>query len=267
MKYIPWVLLTMLVAASCFPEAFSGHSYDLQNLNTRLLLPSFEHWFGTDNLGRDLLARVCIGARISLTVGALTALLALALGVTSGILSGYFGSWIDTVLMRSVDALYVFPSALSAILLSLLFGRGPLGLICAIALTSWLGTARLVRGKVLTLKHELFIDAAKVTGVGTFTILYRHLLPQLWGPILVSLIYQIPQMMLLESFLSFMGLGVQAPLTSWGTLASEGHKAMRSYPHLIILPGIILFLTLIVLQKIGDQVRDAVFVTSEDRLQ
>jgi oligopeptide transport system permease protein len=199
---------------------------------------------------------VIYGARMSLSVGIFTALFALILGTATGAWSGYRGGWTDQLLMRIVDIFYIFPSLLLAILLSLLFGRGFLGVFLAISSTAWMTQARLVRAQVLQAREMPYVEAARAMGLSGFRIVVRHILPNLLGPIVVSLTMQIPANIMAESFLSFIGLGLQPPYSSWGTLASDGFRAMRSYPHLIIFPGIILFLTLLALNYLGDGLRD-----------
>ena len=231
-------------------------SYEEQNISRRLETPSLIHWMGTDTLGRDLYSRVIYGAQMSLAVGLFTALFALILGTATGAAAGYWGGWKDTVIMRIVDFFYIFPSILLAILLMLLFGRGFAGILLAIGLTSWVTQARLVRGLVLQAREMPYVEAARALGVRGGAIIFRHILPNLWGPIFVSLTLQIPANIMSESFLSFIGLGLQPPYSSWGTLASEGFRAMKSYPHLILFPGAVLFLTMLAFNYLGDGLRD-----------
>lgn len=234
----------------------TAYSYEEQSISERLEPPSRRHVMGTDQLGRDVYARVVYGARMSLAVGLCTAVFALLIGTLTGALAGFFGGWTDRVLMGIVDLFYIFPSLLLAILLTLLFGRGFTGILVAISLTAWVTQARLVRGQVLQARELPYVEAARALGVGTRAIIFRHILPNLWGPIIVSLTIQIPANIMSESFLSFIGLGLQPPYSSWGTLASEGFRAMRSFPHLIVFPGGVLFATMLAFNYLGDGLRD-----------
>ena len=197
------------------------------------------------------------GATLTLTVGILTALFAFVLGTLTGGIAGYFGGWVDQLLMRIVDLFYVFPSLLLAILLMVLMGRGITGILFAIGLSSWVTHARLVRGQVLQARQMPYVEAARSLGASHPVILFRHILPNLIGPMIVSLTAQIPNNIMAESFLSFIGLGLQPPYSSWGTLANEGFRAMRGHPHLIFFPGLVLFLTLLAFSLLGDGLRDA----------
>lgn len=248
--------LLIIGALAIFAPVVTHYSYDEQNISQRLEGPSLQHWMGTDILGRDLYSRIIYGARMSLSVGIFTALFALTLGTATGALAGYHGGWIDDLLMRLVDLFSIFPSILLAILLTLVFGRGYLGILFAIGLTAWVTQARLVRAQVLQAREMGYVEAAKAIGRGNLAILLRHILPNLQGPIIVSLSMQIPTNIMAESFLSFIGLGLQPPYSSWGTLASDGFRAMQSYPHLILFPGTILFLTLLALNYLGEDLKE-----------
>jgi oligopeptide transport system permease protein len=191
-----------------------------------------------------------------MAVGILTALVAALLGVVYGAISGYLGGWIDEAMMRVVDIFYIFPSLLFAILLTVLLGQGLHGIVLALAFVGWVNLARLVRGQILLVKEMPHVEAARAVGVGGVRIVGRHILPMIWGPVVVALTFQIPTNIMSESFLSFIGLGLQPPHSSWGTLANEGWRGLRSYPHLIAFPGLALFLTMLSFQFLGDGLRD-----------
>lgn len=257
MAYLSLYFLCLLLLISTFAPFFTKFSYEEQNIAMRLATPSGTFWFGTDSLGRDLYSRVIYGARMSLAVGILTALSSLIVGTAAGAIAGYVGGWVDFVIMRVVDFFYIFPSVLLAILLTVVVGRGFFGIFIAISMTAWVTQARLVRSQVLQAREYPYVESARALGLRTLPILLKHILPNLWGPIIVSLTFQIPNNIMAESFLSFIGLGLQPPYSSWGTLANEGFRAMRSYPHLIIFPGTVLYVTLLAFNAIGDGLRDA----------
>lgn len=260
-KRSPWAvvglafLLLVSAAATCAP-LITHYGYADQQIEHRLEGPSFTHWMGTDGLGRDLYSRVLFGARMSLAVGVFTAIASLLLGTFTGAIAGYCGGWTDEILMRVVDLFYIFPSLLLAILLMLVFGQGATGIFVAISLTAWVTQARLVRGQVMQAREMAYVESARAVGIGHGRILWRHILPNLLGPIIVSLTLQIPANIMAESFLSFIGLGLQPPFSSWGTLASEGFRSIRSFPHLMIFPGGVLFLTVLAFNTLGDGLRD-----------
>ena len=249
------VLLTIALMA-IFSDFICEFPYDFQNIEFRLLTPNNVYKMGTDSLGRDLFSRILFGAKISMAVGILTALFSLVIGGTVGSISGFFGGWIDSFLMRVVDLFFIFPTLLLAILIMLIFSNSFIGILLALSLTGWMNIARLVRAQILKLKQMTFIESARASGQSELKILLKHLLPHTVGIVIVALTYQIPQHILTESFLSFMGIGIQPPLASWGSLANEGWRGMRSYPHLILFPGIFLFLSLFFFQVLGDGLRD-----------
>lgn len=254
--FISSLLLTFISLTAVFAPWIAPYSYEEQNMEARLESPSLHHWMGTDPLGRDLYSRTIYGAQTSLLVGIATALFSLVLGTFTGAIAGYKGKWVDRLLMRIVDVFYIFPSLLLAILLMILCGRGLFGICFALGLTSWVTTARLVRGLVIQAKDLPYVESARALGRSEASILLKHILPNLLGSIVVSLSFQIPTNMMAESFLSFLGLGLQPPHSSWGTLAAEGFRAMKSYPHLIVGPGIVLFVTLLMFNYLGDGLRD-----------
>jgi oligopeptide transport system permease protein len=223
---------------------------------------SAAHPMGTDAAGRDVLARVLLGGRISLMVGILSTLISLIIGITYGATAGYKGGRVDEVMMRIVDGLYAIPYMMIVIVLLALFGgQSPLGqlflLFAALGAVSWLTMARIVRGQVISLKNQEFVLAARATGVSTRKIIFRHLVPNVIGPVIVYATLTIPSVMLQEAFLSFLGLGVQAPLASWGSLAAEGIQNIAIFPWQLLFPGITMALTLFSLNFLGDGLRDA----------
>ena len=258
------IILFVLILCAIFAPYIAPYSYSFQNLNLGASPPSSEHLLGTDILGRDLLSRILYGARISLMVGFVATGVALVIGVSWGIVAGYFGGRIDSVMMRIVDVLYGLPFIIFIILLMVIFGRNLWLLFGAIGAVEWLTMARIVRGQVMSLKNQEFVLAAKAMGVSNLTMFRRHLLPNILGPIAVYATLTIPQVMLLESFLSFLGLGIQPPMSSWGTLIKDGVESMEEFSWLLIYPGITFTITLFALNFFGDGLRDALDPKTSD---
>tara|TARA_E500000081_G_C6139318_1_gene359099 strand:- start:1785 stop:2636 length:852 start_codon:yes stop_codon:yes gene_type:complete len=251
------VILFILITLAILAPFIAPYPYAYQDLDLGASPPSSLHWLGTDVLGRDLLSRILYGARISLLVGFIATTVALIIGVSWGIIAGYFGGKIDSVMMRIVDVLYGLPFIIFIILLMVIFGRNLWLLFLAIGAIEWLTMARIVRAQVLTLKNQEFVLAAQAMGVSNFAMFKRHLLPNILGPIAVYATLTIPQVMLLESFLSFLGLGIQPPMSSWGTLIKDGVESMEEYSWLLIYPGLTFTITLFSLNFFGDGLRDA----------
>ena len=251
------LILLILIACAALAPWIAPYSYSFQNLELGASPPSAAHILGTDVLGRDLLSRILYGARISLLVGFVATGVALVIGVSWGIIAGYAGGKVDSIMMRIVDVLYGLPFIIFIILLMVIFGRNLWLLFGAIGAVEWLTMARIVRGQVMGLKNQEFVMAAKAMGVSNFSMFRKHLLPNILGPIAVYATLTIPQVMLLEGFLSFLGLGIQPPMSSWGTLIKDGVESMEEYSWLLIYPGITFTITLFALNFFGDGLRDA----------
>ena len=253
------VLLAMVVIAILTPW-LAPYSYEVQNLDLGASPPSAAHWLGTDVFGRDLLTQIMYGGRISLAVGFIATAVALVIGVTWGAVAGYVGGRVDSVMMRFVDILYALPFMIFIILLMVVFGRNILLLFLAIGAVEWLTMARIMRTQVQSLRQQEFVEAAVSLGLPPSAIIFKHIVPNAIGPIIVYTTLTIPSVMLLEAFLSFLGLGIQPPQTSWGLLISYGAETMEEYPWLLIFPGLALTITLFSLNFLGDGLRDALDV-------
>ena len=250
------ILIILILCAIAAPW-IAPYPYAYQDLDLGASPPSAQHILGTDILGRDLFSRILYGARVSLLVGFVATGVALVIGVSWGIVAGFFGGPIDSVMMRIVDILYGLPFIIFVILLMVIFGSNLWLLFGAIGAVEWLTMSRIVRGQVIGLKNQEFVLAAKAMGVSNFSMFRRHLLPNILGPIAVYATLTIPQVMLLESFLSFLGLGIQPPMSSWGTLIKDGVESMEEYSWLLVYPGITFTVTLFALNFFGDGLRDA----------
>jgi oligopeptide transport system permease protein len=263
------VLLAIITLMAIFAPLLSPYAYDYQDYNIVSCGPDWwhgseivchaggSHWFGTDSLGRDLFVRTLYGARVSLAVGLVASLVSLLIGVIYGAMAGFSGGRIDELMMRFVDILYSLPFIFFVIILMVIFNRNFILLFVAIGAVQWLTMARIVRGQTLSLKRMEFIEAARASGVGTFGIIRRHIIPNVVGPVIIYMTLSIPAVILAESFLSFLGLGIQEPLTSWGVLIAEGANEMEIAPWMLIFPAAFMAVTLFCFNFIGDGLRDA----------
>lgn len=254
-----WALgfLALVVALCVGGPWLSPYTESQQNLDHVKEMPSWSHWMGTDQLGRDVATRILFGGRVSLLVGVVATAVAMVIGVVYGLISGFFGGRLDSAMMRLIDILYGFPFMAFIILISAVFGRNFILLFVAIGAVEWLTTARVVRAQVLGLKHQEFILASRVCGAGSGHILLRHLLPNVMGQVVIYASLTVPGVMLLEGVLSFLGLGVQPPSSSWGVLIQEGASNMETAPWLLFFPGVFFVMTLLALNTLGDGLRDA----------
>lgn len=254
------VVLIVISLACLLVPWLTPYGYEEQNLGLGATGPSLQHWMGTDTLGRDMLTRVLYGGRVSIAVGLIATGVALLIGVTYGAIAGYVGGRTDAIMMRVVDIIYALPFMIFIVLLMVVFGRSLFLLFLAIGLFEWLTMARIVRSQVQSLKQLEFVEAAKSIGLPEHIIIWRHIIPNAIGPVIVYTTLTIPNVMLLEAFLSFLGLGIQPPQSSWGLLISGGVETMEEYPWLLIFPGLALSLVLFSLNFLGDGLRDALDV-------
>ena len=251
------ITLAFLSVIAFLTPWIAPYGYEEQNLILGASSPSYQHLLGTDIFGRDMLTRIMYGGRTSLLVGFIATSVALVIGVSWGAVAGYVGGKLDAFMMRLVDILYALPFMIFIILLLVVFGRNLLLLFFAIGAVEWLTMARIVRGQVMTLKKQEFVEAAHSLGLPRHTIIIRHIVPNAIGPIIVFATLTVPNVMLLEAFLSFLGLGIQPPQSSWGLLINYGVETMEEYPWLLVFPGLALTITLFALNFLGDGLRDA----------
>ncbi len=260
-----YILFVCFIAI--FAKQIAPYSFDEQNVDRMFQSPNSLHWLGTDSLGRDMLSRIIYGARVSMSVGVFTAFISLCVGTLYGAVAGWFGGRVDSFLMRLIDILYTIPELVLLILVSVIFqqldvfddpeSKALIGIFLALSLVSWAGVARLVRGQILQVREMLFVEAARALGASGGQIIFKHIVPNIMGPVIVTLTFQIPANVLFESFLSFIGLGLQPPFSSWGVLANDGWRSLTSYPHVILFPGIVIFVTMLAFNLFGDGLRDA----------
>jgi len=250
-------VLMAVVLVSVVGPWLMPYTYDAQDTTLGAVGPSPRHWLGTDELGRDLLTRTLHGGRVSLLVGVVATAVSLLIGVIYGAAAGFLGGRADALMMRIVDILYALPFVIFVIVLMVIFGRNFILMFLAIGAVEWLTMARIVRSQVMSLREKEFIEAATVMGLPRRQILLRHLIPNALGPIIVYATLTVPNVMLLEAFLSFLGLGVQPPMSSWGLLIKEGVEKMEEFPWLLVFPSAALSITLFCLNFLGDGLRDA----------
>lgn len=252
--------LALVVLAALLGPWLSPWAFDQVDWDAIDMPPDRRHWFGTDGVGRDLLTRTLSGARVSLTIAALATIVSCCIGIPWGAIAGYVGGQVDQVMMRIVDGMYALPFILLVILLVALFGRNIVLLFAALGAVSWLDLARIVRAQTLSVRREAYLEAARGLGASTATIVRRHVLPNVIGPALVYATLTVPGVIIAESFLSFLGLGVQEPQTSWGVLIADGAREMRTSPWQLLFPATMLTVTLFAINVLGDRLRDALDV-------
>lgn len=257
------IYIIVITFAAIFAPLITQYGRDETNWSHTREGVSADHWFGTDKLGRDVYTRIVYGARISLGVAFIGSFTAMIIGVTYGAISGFFGGWVDDLMMRFVDLMFGFPTLLFIILMMLVIppnsstGMIMVGLFIALGIVSWLNVSRLVRGQFLAMREKEFVEAAEALGATPLRIMGRHLLPNAIGPIVIWLTLRIPGLILTESTLSFIGLGVKPPVPSWGQMLSEGWRAMRTSPHLAVAPALAITITMLAFNFFGDGLRDA----------
>ena len=259
-----------------FAPLIAPYSFYEQFPEKALSPPSWKHWLGTDHLGRDLLSRIIYGSRMSMAVGFFTSVISAILGLSYGLFSGWQGGLTDRILMRFIDIMFSIPTLVLLILVKVLFDsfvvipypefKALAGTLVALSLVSWAFLARVVRGQVLQVKENLFVTSAISQGASSLRIAFRHILPNIVTPVIILLTFQIPSNILFESMLSFLGLGLQPPFSSWGVLVDEGWRSISTYPRLIVAPGLMLFLTMMAFNLLGDGLRDVFDPKMEDQL-
>lgn len=250
------LIIAVIIGVAIAAPHVAPYEYDETDFRNTLAKPGGSHLMGTDQEGRDLLSRIIYGARVSITVALGTALIALIIGTVYGAVSGYAGGRVDEAMMRLVDIFYSLPDLLLIVLITLVIGRGVLGIVLALGLTAWMRVARIVRGSVLQLKGVEFVQSARSLGASPSRILGYHIIPNILSPLIITLTFAVPYAILAESTLSFLGLGIAPPESSWGTLASTGWQGMRTYPHLIVFPSLAIFITAFSFNLFGEGMRD-----------
>ncbi len=255
--FIGFCVIALYVLLAIFAPIVSKFPFDAMSVQLKYAGPSWEHWLGCDGSGRDIWTRMWMGARVSLTIGFFAAFINMCVGSVIGGLCGYYGGWLDMIVMRIVDVIYGIPSLIITILVMVVVGRGIHTLIIAMCVVGWIGSCRFVRGEVYRLKNQDYVSAAKVLGVPDFTIIIRHIIPNIMGLLITNLCMAIPGAIFQEAFLSYIGLGISPPNCSWGILAKEGIKYLKVAPNQVLFTALFICTTMLSLTMIGDGLRDA----------
>ena len=254
---ICFLYIVVTVGFAIIAPMVSSYQYETTSLTERNLSPNSTHWFGTDAVGRDLWTRVWVGARVSLLIGLFGSIVPEIIGIIIGSIAGYFGGWVDMVIMRIIDIGLCIPSLVYITMLMLLFGGGPVTIILALAMIGWMGAARNVRGRILQFKNREFVLASKVLGGSSMRLIFKGIMPNILGQIVVGIASGIPQAIFMEAYLSFIGMGVKSPMTSWGQLSQTGVNLFRVHPYQLFIPSIIISLTILIFYLFGNCLRDA----------
>ena len=250
--FLIFVILMCIFAPYIYPHAYNEQNIELTNQG-----PTLQHIFGLDDLGRDIFARIWVGGRVSLAIGIVGALVSLVVGVLYGGISGFCGGIVDDIMMRILEIIVGIPYMVVVIIVSLFLGKGMGSLLIALCMTSWTGLARLVRGEILELKESEYVMAARLLGTPPLKIITKHLIPNTLSVIIINTTFSIPNFIFSEAFLSFLGMGIQPPLTSWGAMAALGQQQMSYYPHELIFPALAISITMLAFNLLGDGLRDA----------
>lgn len=251
------IILVVVVFLCIFGPFMTGQDYQEMDYSIKNQPPGSEHWFGTDEAGRDIFTRVCVGGRVSILIGLVCTLVMFLIGASLGALAGLKGGWVDNLIMRISEVIGNLPYLIIVVILTVTFGRSMFSLVFAMSLTSWVGTTRLVRGQILQIKESEYVQAALALGASTGRIIRHHLLPSILGIIMVSITMSVPSFIFGESFLSYIGLGIRPPETSWGALASAAQKNLMFYPYQLLFPSIMIVFTILSFHLIGDGLSDA----------
>ncbi len=257
LKHFPLLTLSLLLFFALFGPLFSPFSYSDIQLELKYSPPSLQFWFGTDELGRDMFTRIWWGARISLFVGITAATIDMIIGILWGSIAAYSGGKTEEIMMRICDVLHTIPYLLVVILLTVIRGSGLVTILIAMTMTGWINMARICRSQILQLKQNDYVTAARALGASPFRILFRHLIPNAMGPIIAAMTLTIPSAIFTEAFLSFLGLGIQAPAASWGVMLNDGLSAMRYYPWRLFFPALMITLTMLSFNLLGNSLRDS----------
>lgn len=251
------IILAVIFVMCIIGPSLTPYEYEKFSMIEKNQSPSFKHWFGTDKLGRDIFTRIWVGGRVSMTLGLVGAFIDIVVGLIYGGVSAYFGGVIDNIMMRIIEILASIPYLVLVVLVSLVVGKGIGSLIIAMTLTGWCHMARLVRGQIFEIKDQDYILAARALGTPAWKIIFKHLIPNTLGVMIVSVTFDIPSFIFGEAFLSYIGLGIQSPMTSWGSLAAGAQKNMAFYPYQLFFPALLISLTMLSFQLLGDGLRDA----------